>query len=172
MYQCRVTVKQTNELAPSEEETKKGGRPGLRVKDGFQGPALQVARGILVDQLATKECPNLLLRTLQNACQPRVQQEARRLYQVGAQNGGKLSRQNCEPVISYVLRGRTWHDMKVGLDSTCDLGRAPFLSNAGLRQSHHLLIRTALQGDMIAQNPQEGATRQSLGDSTMWKKIR
>eukprot|EP00435_Cladocopium_sp_Y103_P032824 s1828_g8.t1 len=121
----------------------------------LKGPALQVARGLPLDKLSEEGGPSFLLKSLQSAFQSRVKQEARDLYQVGAQNGGILARQNGESMTSYVLRRRTWHDMMTDLDAGLKLPDGilaeQLLSNSGLSQDHQLLIRTALQGDMTFQ---------------------
>ena len=76
-------------MAP--EELKKLGPLGIRLIDGLRGPALQVARNLAVDKLAGDEGPDYLLQSMQTMLQPRSRQEARELYQAGAQQGGLLS---------------------------------------------------------------------------------
>ena len=151
-YQFRVRVRQSMEKTLTEDDLRKRGPLGVRLIDGLKGPALQVARGLPIDKLSEEGGPSFLLKSLQPAFQPRVKQEARDLYQVGAQNGGMLSRQSGESMVSYVLRRRTWHDMMTGLDAGLTLPDGilaeQLLSNSGLSSDHQLLIRTALQGDL------------------------
>ena len=151
-YQFRVRLRQSRERAMDEAELKKLGPLGLRLIDGLRGPALQVARGLQVDKLSAPDGPTYLLQSLQAAFQPRSKQEARDLYQVGAQQGGILSRQNGESIPSYVLRRRTWYGMMTDLDGELKLPEPilaeQILQNSGISLDHQLLIRTAIRGEM------------------------
>lgn len=151
-YQFRVRLRQSRERAMDEAELKKLGPLGLRLIDGLRGPALQVARGLQVDKLSRDEGPTYLLQSLQAAFQPRSKQEARDLYQVGAQQGGILSRQSGESIPSYVLRRRTWYAMMTDLDGELKLPEPilaeQILQNSGISSDHQLLIRTAIRGEM------------------------
>ena len=144
-YQFRVRLRQSRERAMDEAELKKLGPLGLRLIDGLRGPALQVARGLQVDKLSRDEGPTYLLQSLQAAFQPRSKQEARDLYQVGAQQGGILSRQSGESIPSYVLRRRTWYAMMTDLDGELKLPEPilaeQILQNSGISPDHQLLIR-------------------------------
>ena len=151
-YQFRVRLRQSRERAMDEAELKKLGPLGLRLIDGLRGPALQGARGLQVDKLSRDEGPTYLLQSLQAAFQPRSKQEARDLYQVGAQQGGILSRQAGESIPSYVLRRRTWYAMMTDLDGELKLPEPilaeQILQNSGISMDHQLLIRTAIRGEM------------------------
>ena len=151
-YQFRVRLRQSRERAMDETELKKLGPLGLRLIDGLRGPALQVARGLQVDKLSATDGPAYLLQSLQATFQPRSKQEARDLYQVGAQQGGILSRQNDESIPSYVLRRRTWYGMMTDLDGELKLPEPilaeQILQNSGISLDHQLLIRTAIRGEM------------------------
>ena len=151
-YQFRVRLRQVREKTISEEEKKKIGPLGLRLVDGLSGPALQVVRDLPIEKLAEENGPTFLLHALQTALQPRSNQEARELYQAGAQAGGILSRQNGESIASYVLRRRTWYTMMTDLDTNLKLPEQILaeqtLQNAGISPDHQLLIRTALGGQM------------------------
>ena len=134
---------------------------------------LQVARA--VDQLATKEGPNLFLKTLK-AFQPRVQQEARHLYQVGAQNDGMLSRQNGEPVISYALRRKTWHDTMVGFNAGLKLPGAILAEQLFGNAAQHSRIHEKEQrgksyGKYSMYSKAAASTNMGLGGFTMLKTI-
>ena len=152
-YAFRVRLRQARELSMAEDEVKKLGPLALRLVDGLRGAALQVARTLPVDELANKEKGvEFLLKSLNSSLAPRSKQEARDLYQAGAQNGGILSRQRGESIASYVLRRRAWYRMMTDLDP--DLKLPPgilaeqLLMNAGISDDHRLLIRTAIKGDM------------------------
>lgn len=120
-YSFRVRLRQLREKAMAEDKLKKIGPLGLRLVDGLSGPALQVVRDLPIEKLAEEQGPTFLLKALQNALQPRSNQEARELYQAGAQSGGFLSRQNGESIASYVLRRRTWYTMMTDLDTNLKL---------------------------------------------------
>ena len=152
-YQFRVRLKQARERNITDTKKKEWGPLAIRLIDGLRGPALQVARNLKIDKL---EDPNegvqYLLSSLQAALQPRSKQEACELYQVGAQQGGVLSRQQGEPIPSYVLRRKAWYSMMLDLDEDLRLPEGilaeQLLQNAGISSDHMLLIRTAIQSDM------------------------
>ena len=152
-YAFRVRLRQARELSMAEDEVKKLGPLALRLVDGLRGAALQVARTLPVDELANKEKGvEFLLKSLNSSLAPRSKQEARDLYQAGAQNGGILSRQRGESIASYVLRRRAWYRMMTDLDPDLKLPTGilaeQLLMNAGISDDHRLLIRTAIKGDM------------------------
>eukprot|EP00913_Durusdinium_trenchii_P018068 g16978.t1 len=165
-YAFRVRLRAVRESSLDEGEKKKIGPLGLRLVDGLSGGALQVVREIDLKKLAKEEGPELLLTHLYAAFRPRRQQEARELYQAGAQNHGILSRQHGEPMTSYLLRRRTWYKMLCDLDDKLALPEAilseQVLMSSGISHDHMLMVRTALGGDMsvnrvcdelIAQHP-------------------
>ena len=82
-------------------EVKKQGPLGLKLIDGLSGGALQVARELSIEVLASDKGPSELIGFLYKAFRPRRVQEARELYQAGAQQHGLLSRQQTEPMTSY-----------------------------------------------------------------------
>ncbi len=151
-YQFRVKLRELKEKTLEEAELKKVGPLGLRLVEGLRGAALQVARSLPVDQLASTAGPAILLNALQESIQPRRKQEARELYNAGAVVGGLLSRQHGESVANYVLRRKTWYNMMTDLDP--DLKLPPvilaeqILQNANLSADHQLMVRTAILGDM------------------------
>ena len=151
-YSFRVRLKQAREVSLPDDEKKKLGALGLRLIDGLRGPALQVARNLPIDKLSESDGPQYLLKQLQAALQPRRQQEARELYQVGAQLGGVLSRQQGESIPSYVLRIKAWYALMTDLDSELKLPEGilteQLLQNAGITEDHKLLVRTAVGGEM------------------------
>ena len=151
-YQFRVRLRQAREKAMDESELQKLGPLALRLVDGLRGPALQVARGLPVDQLAKEEGTSILLKALQATLQPRSKQEARDLYQVGAQSGGVLSRQTGESIPSYVLRRKAWYNLMLDMDASLKLPEGILaeqtLQNSGLSADYQLLVRAAIQGEM------------------------
>ena len=151
-YQFRVRLRQAREKAMDESEVKKLGPLALRLVDGLRGPALQVARALPVDRLAGEDGTSVLLKALQSSLQPRSRQEARDLYQIGAQQGGVLSRQQGESIPSYVLRRKAWYNLMLDMDSSLKLPEAILaeqtLQNSGISSDHQLLIRAAVHGDV------------------------
>lgn len=129
-----------------EDEVKKLGR--LVRLDGLRGPALQVARALPVDELANDKGGEFLPKSLNKVLAPRSKQEARELYQAGAQQGGILSRQRGESVASYVLRRRARYGMMTDLDPDLKLPEGTLaeqlLMNASISEDHKLLVRTAI----------------------------
>ena len=138
-HQFRVKLRESKEKTLEETELKKLEPLGLRVVEGLRGAALQVARSIPVDQLASTAGPALLLK-------------ARELYNAGAVVGGMLSRQHGEAVSNYVLRRKTWYNMMTDLDPELKLPNVilaeQILQNANLSADHQLMVRTAILGDM------------------------
>ena len=86
-YQFRVRLRQAREKAMDESELQKLGPLALRLVDGLRGPALQVARGLPLTNSPKKRARPSSEGTTSDL-QPRSKQEARDLYQVGAQSGG------------------------------------------------------------------------------------
>ena len=134
------------------EQLNKLGPLGLRLIEGLRGPALQVARNLQIDKLSAEDGASYLLKGLQTSLQPRSKQEARDLYQAGAQVGGMLSRQSTEAMSNYVLRRRAWHSAMVDLDPELTLPEGirteQLLLNAGITPDQQLMVRTAINGDM------------------------
>ena len=118
-YQFRVKLRELKEKTLDETEMKKLGPLGLRLVEGLRGAALQVARSIPVDELASTAGPAILLKALQESIQPRRKQEARELYNAGAVVGGMLSRQHGESVSNYVLRRKTWYNPSFWRSRSC-----------------------------------------------------
>eukprot|EP00435_Cladocopium_sp_Y103_P065198 s39_g27.t1 len=71
---------------------------------------------------------------------------------VNSQVGGALARQNTEPMVSYLLRRKTWYKMLLDLDPELKLPdpllAEQILTSAGISRDHQLMVRTALQGKM------------------------
>lgn len=79
-----------------------------------------------MDELAGVE---FLLKSPNKALAPRSKQEARELYQAGAQQDGNLSRQRSESVARYVLRQRAWYRMMTDLDPELKLQKVSLRSS-------------------------------------------
>ena len=147
-YSFRVKLLEARTKAMDKDEVKKQGPLGLRLVEGLRGQALQVAKTLDVDKLGSNGGPKLLLDALYNTFRPRRQQEARELYNAGAQVRGVLSRQAGESMTSFCLRRRTWYSMLLDLDDQLKLPdqllAEQTLSCANLGYDHQLMIRTSL----------------------------
>ena len=135
-----------------EDERKKCGPLGLRLAEHLSGPALRVAQLMSTSDLAAEKGAETLLKKLGESLKPRRIQEARELYQAGAQPGGVLSRQPQEPMATYLVRRQAWHSAMIDLNSDLKLPdlilAEQTLTNAGISESMQLLIRSAIGGDM------------------------
>ena len=151
-YGFRLRLNIAREKSMDPEQLKKLGPLGLRLIEGLRGPALQVARNLQIEKLSAEDGASYLLKGLQTSLQPRSKQEARDLYQAGAQVGGLLSRQSTEAMSNYVLRRRAWHSAMVDLDPELTLPEGirteQLLLNAGINPDQQLMVRTAINGDM------------------------
>lgn len=107
-YAWRVRARATKESFLDDTEKKKHGPLALRLCEALSGPALRVAQGIDTKLLAKKEGHEELLKALFAAFKPRREQEARELYSAGSREGGILSRQQGEPMSTYILRRKAW----------------------------------------------------------------
>ena len=119
-YSFRVKLLHTRLQHLDEAEAKKKGPLGLLLIDGLRGQALQVARELDPAKLAKPDGHKLLVDTLYKAFRPRRQQDARELYNAGAQTAGMLARQAGETMTSFLLRRRTWY-MLIDLDEKLQL---------------------------------------------------
>ena len=151
-YTYRVRLREAREQTMDSSELKKLGPLGLRLVDGLSGTALQIVRGIPVEDLAKSDGPSTIIKHLQKILKPRRQQECRELYNAGARSHGILSRQYGEPMASFILRRKTWYSMLLDLDEKMKLPDGilaeQILMTAGVTEDHKLLIRTAIQGDV------------------------
>ena len=94
-----------------------------------------------MEKLASDKGPKKeLLDLLYQAFQPRRTQEARELYAAGARVHGVMSRQNTEPMVSYLLRRKTWYKMLLDLDPQLKLPEPilaeQILASSGISQDH------------------------------------
>ena len=108
-YCWRVRARGTREALLPEEEQKKLGPLGLRLVEGLSGSALRIAQLISTTELAGEKGAEMLLEKLNETLKPRRIQEARELYMAGAQQNGMLSRQQGEPMGTYLVRRQAWY---------------------------------------------------------------
>lgn len=118
-YAFRIRTRAFREERMEKDEVKKLGPLGLRMIEGLRGTALRLAQTMKVEDLAKANGPEALLTLFEKSLKPRKAQEARELYSAGCREGGVLSRQNSEPMSSYILRRKTWWSMLQRLDGRC-----------------------------------------------------
>ena len=148
----RAKTLERKEAALTDEQ-KKLGPLTLRLIECFSGQALKIAQGL---DMAKLEKPDTgltyLIDSLSGELRPRRLQQARELYEAGAQTGGIMARNPMESMGQYVLRRRAWHRALVDLNAELKLPdlilSEQLLNNAGLTHDQKLMIRTAIGGDM------------------------
>ena len=150
IFRARTLERKENAQA---EEQKKLGPLTLRLIECFTGQALKIAQGLDMAKLEKPETGlNYLIDALSGELRPRRLQQARELYEAGAQTGGILSRHHMESMGQYVLRRRAWYRAMVDLNEELKLPdlilSEQLLNNAGLTPDQKLMIRTAIGGDM------------------------
>ena len=74
------------------------------VMQSLGGEALQLAQDLGVDKLCAKDGIADLIKEMKTLTFPTFKQEASALYALGHEKGGILSRQQGEPIASYIER--------------------------------------------------------------------
>ena len=138
------------------DEAKKLGPLGLRLIEGLSGGALRIAQASDVSELGKPTGAEFLLERLEKELRPKRSQQARELFAAGSFPHGPLSRQQGEPMSSYILRRRMWHQCPVDVSAEMRLPDAflaeQLLLSANLGHDHQLMIRTAVHGELTYQN--------------------
>ena len=168
-WQFRVRAKQRREKNMTKEKREELGPLGLRLLEGLSGHALQIAQLLSIDELEKEGGADYLMEKLITELRPRRQQQARELYEAGAQQGGMLSRQSTETMPQYILRRRAWYRAMVDLNSELKLPdlvlAEQLLVNSGISEDHRLLIRTTVgatltfdkvAAELVNQHPNAG----------------
>ena len=152
-WQFPVKTRQRREKSLSDEKKKEMGPLGLRLIEGLSGHALQVAQLLAIEELEKEHGADYLMEHLALDLRPRRQQQARELYEAGAQSGGVLSRQPAETMPQFILRRKAWYRAMLDLNSELKLPEMvlaeQLLMNSGISDDHKLLIRTAVGEDKI-----------------------
>ncbi len=151
-YAFRVRSKMHRESKMDESEVKKLGPLGLRLVEGLRGDALKLAQQLKMEDLSKSTGPDQLLKLFAENLKPRKAQEARELFAAGSKDGGILSRQQNEPMSSYVMRRRAWwsalQDLEEDMRVSETILSEQLLMNAGITEDQRLMVRTMLQGNM------------------------
>ena len=151
IFRSRTLERKEKSLVDTEQ--KKLGPLTLRLIECFSGQALIIAQGLDMAKLEKAEDGlDYLIESLTVELRPRRLQQARELYEAGAQTGGLLARQPSESMGQFVLRRRAWYRAMVDLNKELKLPdlilSEQLLNNAGLSHDQKLMIRTAIGGDM------------------------
>ncbi|CAE7370648.1 TY4B-J, partial [Symbiodinium sp. CCMP2456] len=109
------------EKTMSDSEAKKLGSLPLRLVEGLSGQALKIAQQLDVSKLDTADGTDYLIEKISSELRPRRMQQARELYEAGAQQGGMLSRQHGESMSQYILRRKAWYRAMTDLSSDLKL---------------------------------------------------
>ena len=123
------------------DEQKKLGPLTLRLIECFTGQALKIAQGLDMSKLEKADTGlDYLIDSLTDELRPRQLQQARELYEAGAQTGSRLARQPMD-MGQYVLRRRAWYRALVDLNAELKLPdlilSEQLLNNAGLSQDQN-----------------------------------
>ena len=150
-YKFQVQAIEMKESQMSEGERKKLGGLALRLTERLQGPALQIAKTLGIEELAKPDGVTKLMNALETDLLPLRRQAAVELYQAGSMPG-LLSRQNAEPMASYVLRREAWWNQLTELDKEVKCSQAilgeQMLTQSGLTSMEQQLVRSVMSNDL------------------------
>ena len=150
-YKFQVQAIEMKESQMSEAERKKLGGLALRLTERLQGPALQIAKTLGIEELAKPDGVTKLMNALETDLLPLRRQAAVELYQAGSMPG-LLSRQNAEPMASYVLRREAWWNQLTELDKEVKCSQAilgeQMLTQSGLTSMEQQLVRSVMSNDL------------------------
>ena len=131
---CRVQLKQPSlhqrSRPPKSGASRKSSKSGKqktdvdrgplvnKVIEGLRGDAFSIARDLGLEVLSEPGGLVKLVGEIKSHVFPRAREEAKELFRAGQKQGGPLSRQPGEPMLSYVQRRRRWWHMLCELDDT------------------------------------------------------
>lgn len=163
-FQVKAIGKKEQQM--TEGERKKLGPLALRLTEGLQGPALQIAKGLGVEALAEQDGLTKLLTAIEEDLLPMKRQTALELYQAGAVQG-TLSRQTGEQMSSYILRREAWWSQLRDLDAEVKCSdailREQMLVQAGLSHLEQQMVRTVLSNDLADRKKLMKTLREQFG---------
>ena len=117
------------------------------VVEGLRGEAAQVAMDIGMEELLRQDGMETLINTMRDHIFPKAQAEAKDLYRIGHKTKGPLSRQQGEPMTSYISRRRRWWRLLKSLDPEVELSSTILgdlmLEGAGLSRNEQLMVLTS-----------------------------
>ena len=126
-------------------------REASRVIEALRGDALQCAMDVDLDKLTAKDGLKVLIEAMRAMVFPTKRQEAKELYSQGHREGGQLSKQAGESMLSYISRRRRWWKLVNEMDSSIQLSeeiRGDLLLEAsGLSKNEKLMVLTSTSND-------------------------
>ena len=116
-----------------------------KIIEGLRGDAFSIARDVGIDVITAPGGLDLLVQRLRAHVFPRAREEAKELFRAGQKQGGPLSRQPGEPMLSYTQRRRRWWKMLQELDPSISfsdgLRTELLLELSGLSRQEILVVR-------------------------------
>ena len=116
-----------------------------KVIEGLRGDAFSIARDLGLEVLSESVGLVKLVGEIKSHVFPRAREEAKELFRAGQKQGGPLSRQPGEPMLSYVQRRRRWWHMLCELDDTMvfsdSLRTELMLELSGLNRQEILVVK-------------------------------
>ena len=133
--------------SPKKTKSSDGDRGPLvnKVIEGLRGDAFSIARDLGLEVLSAPGGLVRLVNEIKAHVFPRAKEEAKELFRAGQKQGGPLSRQPSEPMLSYVQRRRRWWTMLRELDDSMEfsdsLRTELMLELSGLNRQEILVVK-------------------------------
>ena len=131
-----------------------------KIVEGLRGDAFLVARDLGHEALMKPKGLETLISRIRANVFPRATEEARELFRAGQRQGGVLSRQSGESMLSYTSRRRRWWRLLVELDPSLQLSEEMrselMLELSGISRQEVLVIKScavSLHFEHIAEVP-------------------
>ena len=109
-----------------------------KIVEGLRGDAFLVARDLGHEALMKPKGLETLVSRIRANVFPRATEEARELFRAGQRQGGVLSRQSGESMLSYTSRRRRWRRLLVEPDPSFQLYRRRDAEQIDARALRHL----------------------------------
>ena len=121
---------------------------GARVLEGLVDQAYQVAYDFGLDNLKSENGAKLLVERMKEKVFPRLEDEAKKLYRVGQDANGVMSRQSAESMVEYISRRERWYEQLLILDPQSTMSetiRADLLLEmCGITKPEKLMVITSI----------------------------
>ena len=145
-----------------DEERKK---LGARVCEGLTGEAFKCAMDIGLTELGKENGVVQLVARLRTLIFPQQSSEARKLYKIGQQKHGPLSRQLSESITSYIQRRKRWWQLLTQMDKSLNMSERMLgellLEHAGLTSTERLMVMTSTNNDLSFDKVAEAMVKQN-----------
>ena len=117
-----------------------------KIVEGLRGDAFLVARDLGHEALMKPKGLETLISRIRANVFPRATEEARELFRAGQRQGGVLSRQSGESMLSYTSRRRRWWRLLIELDPSLQLSEEMrselMLELSGISRQEVLVIKS------------------------------